>query len=204
MPLKTGLASQSQQREGPGGDNVPPSTIAAQIVQNHDLATSGRQFQDHELFGQLLQEILAHSEAEYADTVTLYRLVTIVIKGGLLALGHNDPFTSKEKYISRAITSIKVIELTIRRSPEILLDSSLSDVKDGLRPPLFLILFSSVITVLGYDDIEKLLPFIRKLLYCCIQEILNTADLWLRAFALIDLYQSCVQCTCASHWKRHF
>lgn len=194
MPLKTGLASQSQQREGTGGDNVPPSTIAAQIVQNHDLATSGRQFQDHELFGQLLQEILAHSEAEYADTVTLYKLVTIVIKGGLLALGHNDPFTSKEKYVSRAITSAKVIELTIRRNPEILLDSSLSDVKDGLRPPLFLIIFSSIVTVLGYEDIEKLLPFIRRLLYCCIQEILNTSDLWLRAFALIDLYQSCVQC----------
>ena len=199
MPLKTGLASQSQQREGAGGDNIPPSTIAAQIVQNHDLATSSRQFQDHELFGQLLQEILAHSEAEYADTLTLYKLVTIVIKGGLLALGHSDPFTSKEKYVSRAITSIKVIELTIRRSPEILLESSLSDVKEELRPPLFLIIFSSIITILGYEDIENLLPFIRRLLYCCIQEILNTADLWLRASALIELYQSSVQCTYTNH-----
>ena len=196
MPHRSGFASLSQQREGTGGNNVPPSTIAAQIVQNHDLETSGRQFQDHEQFDQLLQEILAHSEAEYADTITSYKLVTIVIKGGLLALAHNDPFNSKNKYISRAITSVKIIELTIRKSPEILFDSSLSDLKDGLRPPLFLTIFSSIVAVLGYENIESLIPFLRRLLYCCIQEVLDTADIWLRAFALISFYQSCVQCTC--------
>ena len=198
MPHRSSLALLSQQRDGAGGDNVPPSTIAAQIVQNHELETSGRHFQDHEQFGQLLQEILAHSETEYADTITLYKLVTIVIKGGLLALSHRDPFISKDKYFSRAITSVKVIELTIRRNPEILFDSSPSDSKDGLRPPIFLIIFSSIVTVLGFEDIGSLLPFLRGLLYCCVQEVLETADIWLRAFTLINLYQSCVQCMCRS------
>ena len=204
MPHRSGLTSLSQQRDGSVGKNVPPSTIAAQIVQNHDLATSGRQFQDYELFGYLLQEILAHSEAEYADTITLYKLVTIVIKGGLLALVQSDPFNSKEKYVSRAVTSVKVIELTIRKSPEILFDSSLSDPKDGLRPPLFLIIFSSIVTVLGYEDIERLLPFLRRLLCCCIQEVLVTGDIWLRAFVFTKFYQSCVKCTFNGLLNRNF
>ncbi len=194
MPHKSGHALVSQNKEAVSGNARPPSTIAAKIVQNHEQATAGRHFQDHGLFEQLLQEILSHSDSEYLDTRTLHKLVTIVIKGGLRILAQNDPFISRDVVLTQAATSIRVIELTIRKNPEIILESSLSDTDDGFRLPLIFLIFSSIITILNHENIEILLPLVKRLLFCCISEILVTADLWHRTSALVEFYRSSIRC----------
>ncbi|KAK5172495.1 hypothetical protein LTR04_000014, partial [Oleoguttula sp. CCFEE 6159] len=172
--------------------DVPPSTIAAQIVQNHSHANGRRHVEDKTTFGQLLQEILGVSAAVEKDIEVNYKLIAVVAEAGLDVLTRDDPFAPMISLIPQARDSIKVIEKTIRRNPGILLytggppDGSLD------KPQLYQWLLPKVFSLLGRSRCEAIQEALQGLLSSCVYSLLRTIDMWQRADALIQILQDSV------------
>ncbi|KAF2724888.1 hypothetical protein K431DRAFT_261173 [Polychaeton citri CBS 116435] len=129
------------------GDRPPPSTFAAQLVQNQTRQdASQHQNGDGATFTGLLHEILYNPAAVPETDVNVNaQLISVVIEAGLAVLTQDNPFAQWNLLIPQAQDSMAVIEATIRRQPQILLSRSNSD-----GPQLFLWLLAKLISVSGH------------------------------------------------------
>ena len=142
--------------EQPNGP--PASTAAAQIVNNISTdAGEVPQSGDREYFEQLLLEILdsddalANGSAPEQDLETSYNLIRIVTNAGLMCLQKDDPFLSVKKLMPQACNSLAVLLITIKKTPEVLLESGTSGsvIGAGARTPLLLWLLPKLIALIG-------------------------------------------------------
>ncbi|KAK4982063.1 serine/threonine-protein kinase M1 [Elasticomyces elasticus] len=170
----------------------PPSTLAAQIVQNRAGAGASRPLEDEEAtFGQLLQEILNNTGPPETDIEVNCKLVTVVAEAGLDVLGREDPFAQWNVLISQALDSISVIDLTIERQPEILLhETTLSDNNGG--PQVFLKLLPKCLAILGNSRCEELQARLKQLLGNILRSLHRSTQLWQHAYKLKSVYQECI------------
>ncbi|KAF2860353.1 hypothetical protein K470DRAFT_74713 [Piedraia hortae CBS 480.64] len=131
----------------------PPSTLAAQIVQNQTKPVASQQvLSETPSFAHLLHEILNDPGAtQETDQRTNVSLVAVVTEAGLAPLAREDPFVQRDSLIPQADDSIAVIELTISRQPEILL-MPLSE--NG--PPLAVSLLAQIAAICGRPKCETL------------------------------------------------
>ncbi|OJD39951.1 protein kinase rad3 [Diplodia corticola] len=90
---------------GRGNGVPPPSTIAAQIVDNHSRTHGAQEPQNNALFGQLLQEFLTDPSAEESDVRLNLQLVSVVVEAGFNALLKEDPF-GRDLLLSQARDAI--------------------------------------------------------------------------------------------------
>ncbi|KAK8184448.1 hypothetical protein BC567DRAFT_246964 [Phyllosticta citribraziliensis] len=86
----------------------PPSTIAAQIVNNHSRAHEQQEPQDNRLFGMLLQEFLADPSAGEKDVKLNLQLISVVVEAGLNALLKEREPLGQHVMLSQARDSISV------------------------------------------------------------------------------------------------
>ena len=102
------------------GDGPPPSTLAAQIVQNQYRAAPQKNG-EAATFAQLLREILHdHAATPETNVQVNVKLISVVAEAGLAPLADDNPFPQWDSLIAQAIDSIAVIQATIRRQPEVL------------------------------------------------------------------------------------
>jgi hypothetical protein len=142
--------------------HIPPaSTAAAQIVNNISTnAGEVSQSGDREYFEQLLLEILNSDDAltngsgPEQDLETSYNLIRIVTNAGLLCLQKDDPFLSVKRLMPQAYSSLAVLLITVKRTPEVLLESGTSDSGIGGmgRVPLLFWLMPKLIALIGRPD----------------------------------------------------
>lgn len=179
-----GLLSQNGSSHGnrPNGDMPPPSTIAAQIV--HSRANVTREEPgNQELFGRLLQEYLDDPIAEETSLETNAQLISVVAEAGLDAVHQRDPF-APDAAVRRASDSLRVLELTIRRSPRVLFYNGSDTSPDGEKPPLILWLLPKIIGLAGREGIHSQ---VIALLGACIHLNLSSNHLWRQGQALLEL-----------------
>lgn len=145
--------------------HLPPSTIAAQIVDDH--LTQGRihpKHQDREKFRRLLREIL-HTDENSQDSNRLIetnsdvncRLIYVVIRAGLELSLNEDPFEKKCDLITQALESLSVVELTLQRCSDVLF--SILEGRDSdphLDGPLFLWLLPRLFIILGRSHFNEI------------------------------------------------
>lgn len=145
--------------------HLPPSTIAAQIVDDH--STQGRnhpKHQDREKFRRLLREIL-NTDENSQDSDHLIetnsdvncRLIYVVIRAGLEPSLSEDPFEKQGDLITQALESLSVVELTLQRFPEVLF--SILEGRDSdplLDGPLFLWLLPRLFMIIGRSIDNKI------------------------------------------------
>lgn len=137
------------------GENPPASTVAAQIVENLTQGQYPARQPDKEEFQRLLHEILNPDDdgddvAESVETnVDINcRLIYVVVRAGLDSLSNQDAFEDQDEIQKQAVASLSVVELTVRRSPEVLLSTLHGPQQVGslylwLVPRLFIILGST-------------------------------------------------------------
>lgn len=172
------------------GDAPPPSTLAAQIVQNQArLPATQTRGGEAPTFSQLLHEILHnHAAAIETDVATNVKLINVVAEAGLAPLADQSPFAQSDVPIQQAIESIAVIEATIKRQPEVLFTSI---TQDGQRP--LLPLLASLFAVCGRQRCEDLR--IGRLLDSTLQALDASLDLWQHAQTVRQILQDCVSGT---------
>lgn len=168
------------------GEMPPPSTLAAQIVQNQTKATAPEQQGENATFAQLLHELLHNPGATpETDVHVNVKLVSVVTEAGLAPLVDDNPFADWDAIISQAVDSITVIEATIRRQPETLFTPA---VEDG--PPVLLSLLARLLAICGRPKVEAL-PIIR-LLTTTLGVLKASIDIWQYAQTLQVTLQDCV------------
>lgn len=142
-------AGNATQRNG----EAPPSTLAAQIVQNQTRPpAAAQQHGQAATFSELLHEILhnpfATPETDINVNVTL---INVVAEAGLAPLAEGNPFAQWDVLIPQAVDSLKVIEATVKRQPEVLFAPIGPD-----GSPLLLPLLARLVAVCGRQKCEKL------------------------------------------------
>lgn len=187
-----GLPSQngSSHLKRPGEDAPPRSTAAAQIVVSRAHATQ-EQPGNLELFDRLLDECLTETAAEETSRRTNATLLTVVADTGLEALRSRDPF-APDAAIRRASISLKVLEVTIQRDPEILFYHGEQATPFVENPPLLLQLLPKI---LGSTGRKEIYPQTITFLSNAIHLILTSGNLWKQGSNILDIVQSMIDRT---------
>lgn len=137
---------------------------------------------DQESFAQLLRTCLESEEDGQTnvdeDPEANHQLICVIVKAALNSDLAGDPFASNRSEDSRIIDSLKVIEQSIKRSPEVLyLTSGPEELGHGnVRVPLFLWLFPQLFSRLG----------------CCKSTLISDSVFQLASTALVAEY-GCAQ-----------
>ena len=154
-------------------DAPPPSTLAAQLVQNQARINVGPpQSGEAATFTQLLQEILADSNvAPETDVNVNIQLICVVAEAGLAPLAQDVPSNRFDELITQAKDSIAVIESTIKRQPEVLFTQV---GEDG--PQLLLSLLAHLVALCGKHGCHDL-P-IPSLFDTAVSAVMKSANLW--------------------------
>lgn len=168
------------------GEAPPPSTLAAQIVQNRTRPVATQKNGQTATFSELLHEILHnHAAAVETDVATNVKLVNVVAEAGLAPLANQDPFLQSDVLIPLAIDSIAVIEATVKRQPGVLFTPIIQDGQQPLLP-----LLARLFAVCGRPRCE-ILP-ISSLLDSMLQALDTSLDLWPNAHTMRQILQDCV------------
>ncbi|KAK3679373.1 serine/threonine-protein kinase M1 [Recurvomyces mirabilis] len=157
------------------GNAPPPSTLAAQIVQNQTGSAPQQNGGAEIPLKSLLNEILTLPDtAQETDIAVNVKLVHVVAEAGLSPLATLDPFANHDAVLSEAADSIAVIAKTIKRKPEVLL----TPIVEG-GPQLVLLLVSRLVSICGKPKTESLQ--IAELLDTAIRALLASLELWTAA-----------------------
>lgn len=164
------------------GDALPPSTLAAQIVQNQVRPTVTKQSEQQALFNNLLSELLHSSSADVETNVeTNVQLIKVLVEAGLSVLIHEQPF-APDILVQQAKDSIAVIEHTFNRQPEILA----APVHEA-GPPVCAWLLARVAAIAGRRAADKIPLF--HLLDIAARALSRPTKLWRFAVAFKNLLQ---------------
>ncbi|USW55643.1 Putative phosphatidylinositol 3-/4-kinase, catalytic domain, FATC domain, UME [Septoria linicola] len=168
------------------GDAPPPSTLAAQIVQNQTRQATSQPQEENASFRDLLHEILhSNAAAPETDVNVNAQLINVVLQAGLVPLTLDNPFADWDILIPQAMDSIAVIESTIRRQPQVLMAQLAPD-----GPQLILSILATLIALCGKAKCEQLA--VRGLIVTSLNSLERSHELWRNARGLLEVLQHCV------------
>ncbi|KAK8072291.1 hypothetical protein PG996_005639 [Apiospora saccharicola] len=175
-----GMAPTSHGRNGqPGRESLgngavnngpPPSTLAAQLVENISASTrSSRPDETAELkklFGAIEEvknnpeTLESHQDRIEHNHMLIYVFARVVLEG----LKWDDPFADREHLHSEALRAINFLKVTVKETPEVLVFSS-SDTSFMFRgsEPLWLWILPRVLKMLGHNQCLSLTTAIESL-----------------------------------------
>jgi serine/threonine-protein kinase ATR len=168
------------------GDNAPPpSTLAAQIVQNQTTTKASQQSGEKATFAGLLHEILHNPSATpETDIGVNVQLISVVVEAGLSVLTRDDPFAQLDILLPQAADSLAVVEATIVRQADVLF-AHIS--QDG--PPLITWLLARLLPLCSRPKCGEL--NISGLINSAISAA-SKSKLWRSAAVMQELVRECV------------
>ncbi|KZF22699.1 hypothetical protein L228DRAFT_247070 [Xylona heveae TC161] len=189
----------------------PPSTIAAQLVDNLSATGSHTQPGEQENFDQLLREILSSENAFTAENVSVeldikfsFKLICVVTRAGLDVLLQHDPFRDVTHLLPRANDSLAVISSVIRRNPEVIFYKD--DNREGsiISVELYVSLLPKIWNLLGQPRAATLLDRLKDLLSVILSSSSGRVKLWPSFIKVLRSYCVCVQglLCCNDDWNR--
>ncbi|KAH7045160.1 hypothetical protein B0J12DRAFT_669729 [Macrophomina phaseolina] len=175
----------------------PPSTIAAQIVNNHSRAHDAQQPTNNALFGQLLQEFLSDTSAEESSAETNLQLVSVVVEAGFNALLKENPF-GQDVLLSQAKDGVSVVRITIERNPELLFYSKTESSGSVDQPVLAAKLLPTLFSLLSRPSLASLHGDLRDLLCSFLRSLSAGASTRRYANVLFETYYASVNAIVAA------
>lgn len=173
-------------------DNLPPpSTIAAQIVHNRS-HVARQEPENKALFGELLQEYLKNPVIEEANVETNAQLIGVVVEAGLDVLLKDDPF-APDTLLQQANDSLLVIQLTIQRTPEVLLFCINEKSSEDEKPPLLLWLLPKILSLGGRSHMNIIQDGLCGLLTLFLQILRRNSQLWRSACTIASIFEEIVE-----------
>ncbi|CAK3819966.1 kinase rad3 [Lecanosticta acicola] len=169
--------------------DAPPSTLAAQLVQQQSRQDASQHLGGVATFQELLHEILHNDSAvQETDVNVNVQLISVVTQMGLEPITKDNPFSNWDVLIPQAVNSIAVIEKTIVRQPDVLLAQA---AQDG--PQIFLTLLTTLLAACGPPKCREL-P-IPRLLSSALAALSKSSHLWQQALVLQEVIRECVDDT---------
>lgn len=187
-------AANSTQRLAPASitnGNPPPSTIAAQIVNNASNVNAHQQPGSKVAFAQLLKEFLNDPSTDEPSSQLNAQLISVIAEAGLDALLKDDPFALGQ-LLEQGIDSIAAIRLSIQRRPHLLLSARATEDEATTQPPLLIWLFPKLLSLLDQPNLEAIHADVQNLLSTFIGVLCRTPKLCHQAISVLKLYRSCV------------
>jgi serine/threonine-protein kinase ATR len=195
-PITNGLATAS------GNPNVPPpSTIAAQIVQNASNLHSRHDAAAKVSFGELVKEFLQHPSTDEPDP-QLVALICVIAEAGLEGLFKDDPF-AQDQQRQQGVDSVSALDLIIRKKPHLLLSAKDASEEGTPQPPLFLWLFPKLLGLMSHATLQPLHHHAQDLLTSCLEVLSQNPSFWRSAASVAALYRSSVQRKCSHRPNPH-
>lgn len=189
-------APSSQRLPVPGTTgNPPPSTIAAQIVNNasHTNTHGGHAHSNTKVpFPELLQEFLRSPVIDDLDPDLNVQFISTIVEAGLDALHHSNPFALDQPK-NLAIDSIRAIKISICQIPQLLFSSRTAESESGPDPPVLLWLFPKLLRLLDPARFDALQEHLQDLLTTCLEALARKPDLWQYEAAISHLYRATVE-----------
>ncbi|KAK7608921.1 hypothetical protein JOL62DRAFT_524081 [Phyllosticta paracitricarpa] len=181
----------------------PPSTIAAQIVNNHSRANDQQEPQDNRLFGMLLQEFLADPSAGEKDVKLNLQLISVVVEAGLNALLKEREPLGQHVMLSQARDSISVIRISVERDPSLLFCQNSGGEEPTGHLPLVAWLLPKLFSFLACPSLEPLQPDLISLLASLLRALSRLSrkvpdseaefrDFWKEGVHLLEFYQATI------------
>ncbi|KAF2267881.1 hypothetical protein CC78DRAFT_565700 [Lojkania enalia] len=173
------------------GNNPPPSTIAAQIVNNASNLNAQHQVGSKVAFTDLLREFLNDPSTDEPNPQLNAQLISVIAEAGLDALLQDNPF-APGLLVPQAIDSIRAIKLIIQTRPHLLVNARNDEDDGNPRPLLFIWLFPKLLGLLGRPGFDQLQEYLKDLLSTCVVVLSRAISLWRYARSLVELYGSCI------------
>ena len=182
-------------------DDPPPSTLAAQIVDSLTKRKTHSKHRDQESFQQLLREILdagdeqnGHSESIETNVEVNHKIIYVVVRSGIEVLFNDDPFNKRDDLSKQSLSSLAVIGLTIRRSPEVLFFKPKAQEFDPkLGGPLFLWLVSILLNVLAREENRDIQAATVQLLQTILKLERKTHFRGIKPQTILQFIQGCIK-----------
>jgi len=162
---------------------IPPSTLAAQIVNNQKGA------KEEAVFLQLLEEIRASPSALDDDLIGNHKLIAVVLEAGLHAIASDDTVLLRGRdVVNHAIACLDVIEIAFTRSPAVLF---YTEDSAAASPPLCLLLVAKLFILWHVNKVDELCVRMEDLLFCLHTTLRNNRVHQKEAQKLFELYETC-------------
>lgn len=181
----TSFAEAAQHRDE--SKSIPPSTLAAQIVNNRTDDT--QQHTSKATFGQLLDEIRTCPDNVETDTQTNAQLIRVVAEAGLDPLAKDDPFCKEAEAASQAIACLDVIRIVVDRNIDVLLHTPVG-VEAG-ELPLILWLIPRLLNIVSCDESTETQKEIRRTIGHLLSTLGRSSVLWEQHRQLQALLRAC-------------
>ncbi|KAG6139132.1 hypothetical protein E4U12_007701 [Claviceps purpurea] len=184
---------------GNAGDGPPPSTLAAQLVEN--ISTSARSSRSDEnnelksLFA-LIQRVKDHPEllVSQADRVEHnHMLIYVYCRVALDGIKLDDPFVNRAHVHAEAIKAINFLRFTIKETPSVLLYKTDSEALFYRgEEPLWVWLLPHLLRFIGLDLFRELEGSLEGFLQYLFLIIARTDELWSMGPSFVLYLRSCV------------
>lgn len=185
------------------GDGPPPSTLAAQLVENISTsAKSSRSDESSELKGLFatIQRVKDHPEIlkSHADRVEHnHMLIYVYCRVALEGIKLDDPFVNRAHAHAEALKAINFLRFTIKETPSVLAYTNTSNTllyRD--TEPLWVWLLPHLLRLLGHAVFEELEGSLEGFLQYLLLLISRTDELWSIGPALILYFRACISGRC--------
>ncbi|KAG5944560.1 hypothetical protein E4U60_005826 [Claviceps pazoutovae] len=184
---------------GNAGDGPPPSTLAAQLVEN--ISTSARSSRSDEnnelksLFA-LIQRVKDHPEllVSQADRVEHnHMLIYVYCRVALDGIKLDDPFVNRAHIHAEAIKAINFLRFTIKETPPVLFYKTDSEALFYRgEEPLWVWLLPHLLRFIGLDLFRELEGSLEGFLQYLFLIIARTDELWSMGPSFVLYLRSCV------------
>jgi len=177
----------------------PPSTITAQLVNDISSANGRQRSVDRENLEQLLLVVLETGDdvigATPVDNIADYKLIHVIAQAGLEDSETENPFARASKCLPLVSNCVAAIQLTIKKSPDVLFFNSLGAFRDNVQggPPLYLWLFPRILALAAKPAYTTIQDKIMGLISSSWDVLECSSHLWHALPVMLDYGRSCVE-----------
>lgn len=186
----------------------PPSTMAAQLINNLSTPNKPSRHAEQEDLKKIMDEVsiqeasIAEFSSDEARLEHKHKLIYVFARAVLERLTGDDPFLNVETVIPQASDALDIFMSTINEMPDVLrycveLDSPL--LTRG-REPLWFWLFPRVLALLERRLCEALTEKIKDFFYVCFQAASRSPNLWTLSSFFFCYFK---ECAASMYWNLH-
>ncbi|TAQ86632.1 hypothetical protein B7494_g5044 [Chlorociboria aeruginascens] len=191
-PILRGVASQSMSHTNgaPSAFDGPPSTMAAQLINNLSTTTTSRNKPSRHVEQDDLQKLMSEVSDLENNAIELtsleaklehkHKLIYVFARAVLERLTRDDPFMNFEQLVLQASEALDVFISTIKETPEVLnyvLKTESSLQRRG-QEPLWIWLFPRILALLGRRECDVLTEKIKDFFYVSFQAVSRSPKMW--------------------------
>ena len=197
----------SSQGDGAAHDDfeLPPSTMAAQLISNLSTTNKPSRQSEQEDLKKLMDEV-SNQEASLTEFANheakmehKHKLIYVFARAVLERLAGDDPFLDIQKIVPQAADALEIFMSTIKDTPQVLIycAGSESELLSRGHEPLWFWLFPRVLALLGRLNCDLLTEKIKDFLYVCFEEVTRSPILWSQSSFFFCYFKECVTSMCS-------